>query len=107
MITCTSLTIRLHWVQAVSRGSGITGRGEPGFTSSSCSVFAGWEELGFPGITGSAFAGTKMERVDWTLLVTVNLALHEVVDLALHLAVHLTSLKVGRGVLYTADGGMM
>jgi len=106
MLILTSLTIWLRWEHAGSGGSSVATIGETGSAGGSHSVLAGMEEFGFAGNSGSTFAGTKLVKVDLTSVFTVNLALNEVAELALHLAVHLALLRVGRGVLHTAHGGI-
>jgi len=71
------------------------------------------EELGFAGNSGSAFAGTKLVRVDLTSLVKGTWALKKVLEPASHLAldpaspvvVILAFLRVGRGVVHISNGG--
>ena len=68
------------------------------------------QELGFAGNRGSAFAGTKLVRVDLSWLVTEDWAANKVVELASHPALYLAlpvvvdlaALKAGREVSHTA-----
>jgi len=92
MLTRTSLTIWLCWVQAGSSGSGFAGRGEIGFTGSSGSGFTGsklvaveyslsplWQsgfagselvagEISLSSLWESGIAGSKLLEVDLALL---------------------------------------
>jgi hypothetical protein len=75
---------------------------------------------GFPRRVETGFAGSGVDlaslegvelallvAVDLALLVGVKLALLVAVDLASHLAVDLASLRVGRWVFHTAQGGII
>jgi len=79
MLTLTSLTIWLHWEQAVSGGSGFGGSSGSGFAVSSGSGFAGSKlvavKYSLSPLGQSVFAGSKPAAVDLASLVAVDLAL--------------------------------